>query len=91
MENKYWKFSSDCEGFLSQIAFDFLELPLEEDIYHYIGEKIGQMVSGSLVFISTYEIDLNVFRIKSVNGDPQKVQSLQENFTNDYLADLAVK
>lgn len=91
MENKYWKFSSDCQGFLSQIAFDFLELPLEEDIYHYIGEKIGQMVSGSLVFISTYEIDLNVFRIKSVNGDPQKVQSLQENFTNDYLADLAVK
>ena len=91
MENKNRKSVFDCHGFPSQIAFDFLDLPLDEDIYQFIGEKIGQLIGSGLVFISTYQVDLNVFKMESVNGDPQKLKALQENFTNEELSSMWFK
>ena len=81
---------SAYEGFLSQTAFDFLELPLEYDIYQFIGEKIRKLTGGGLVIISTYESNQDVFKIKSVTGDPGKIRILQDIFTDTSINDLTV-
>jgi len=85
-ERSSWNY----EGFLSQIAFDFLELPLEYDIYQFIGEKIGNLIGDALVIISTYDSDSDNFKIKSVAGDDKKIRILQDNFTDKSLDDLTV-
>ena len=71
------------DRFISQTAFDFLELPLKQDIYHFIAGKIGQLIDDGFVIISIYRPDLEIFKIKSMAGDPQKIKILMDTLPEE--------
>jgi PAS domain S-box-containing protein len=42
-------------AFLSQTATELVELPSEEDIYHFIGEKLEALVGDAVIIINSFE------------------------------------
>ncbi|MBI4813897.1 MAG: hypothetical protein HY802_06275 [Methanobacterium sp.] len=79
------------ETFISDTALDFLELPLEFDIYQFIGEKIEKLIGEGFVIISTYNPYLNNFKVKNVAGNPLKIKILQDNFPEKDLTDFTIQ
>ncbi|MDY9922851.1 sensor histidine kinase [Methanobacterium sp.] len=79
------------ETFISDTALDFLELPLEFDIYQFIGEKIEKLIGEGFVIISTYNPYLNTFKVKNVAGNPLKIKILQDNFPDKDLNDFTIQ
>jgi PAS domain S-box-containing protein len=82
---------SSFERFISQTALDFLELPLEFDIYQFIGEKIGKLIGEGFVIISTYTHDGDTFKVKNIAGNPLKIKLLRDNFPEKDLNDFTVQ
>jgi len=74
---------SSYDRFISQTALDFLELPLKQDIYHFIAGKIGQLIGEGFVIISIYHPDLEIFKIKSMAGDPLKIKILMDTLPEE--------
>ncbi len=79
------------ETFISETALDLLELPLEFDIYQFIGEKIAKLIGEGFVIISTHNPDLNTFKVKNITGNPIKIKLLQDNFPEKDLNDFTVQ
>ncbi len=54
--------------FLSQTAVNFVSLPLNENIYEYIGLKIREIVGESIVITFSYESESEIFSTQTLIG-----------------------
>jgi PAS domain S-box-containing protein len=53
-DEKWQEYTEDLE-FLSRTAMEFVELPSEENIYQFIGERLKELVGDSLVVINSFD------------------------------------
>ncbi|MHA1156323.1 MAG: PAS domain S-box protein, partial [Candidatus Heimdallarchaeota archaeon] len=49
----------DTLRFISKSAMEFVGLPSEKDIYHFIGEKVSELAGDSITIISLYDEESN--------------------------------
>lgn len=54
--------------FLNRTAMELIDLPLEEDIYEYIGERIKELVGNGVVFVNAYDDESDSLRVRSLLG-----------------------
>lgn len=54
--------------FLSRTAMDFIELPLEADIYDFIGERLQVLTGDSVIVINSFEEASDALRVRVVLG-----------------------
>ncbi|EKF85966.1 sensor histidine kinase [Methanobacterium formicicum] len=83
LQNDNQRDDSCQDRFISQTALDFLELPLNQDIYHFIAGKIGHLIDEGFVIIFIYHPDLDIFKIKSMAGDPLKIKILMDTLPEE--------
>lgn len=55
-------------SFLSRCAMDFIELPLDEDIFQYIGERIKELIGEGVVIINSFDEESDSLRVRVVLG-----------------------
>nr|WP_319374642.1 histidine kinase dimerization/phosphoacceptor domain -containing protein [uncultured Methanobacterium sp.] len=91
LKNDKKRLNYSYEGFLSQTALDFLELPLKQDIYQFIAGKIGKLIGEGFVIISIYNPDLEILKIKCIDGDAKKIQIIRDTFPEEDLHDFEVQ
>lgn len=91
LKNDKKRLTYSYEGFLSQTALDFLELPLKQDIYQFIAGKIGKLIGEGFVIISIYNPDLEIFKIKSIDGNAKKIKIIKETFPEEDLYNFEVQ
>ncbi len=84
------RLTSFYEGLLSQTALEFLELPLDYDLYQLIGEKIKMLVEDGFVVISTYDPDSDRFKVNNIAGKSDKIKKLTQKFLKIDFHDLSV-
>jgi PAS domain S-box-containing protein len=68
------------ERFLSETALEFVELPLEVDIYELLAGKLGQLFKDSIILISTYDEGSANFRIHSIFDQNKTVDEISRKF-----------
>ncbi|OHD18261.1 MAG: hypothetical protein A2Y34_05875 [Spirochaetes bacterium GWC1_27_15] len=71
---------TDIMKFLSKSAIDFVQLPIEMDIYKFIGQKIKEIVDDCFVILNSYDKLRNALNIK--------VSLLPEHFFTDIEKEL---
>jgi len=91
LKNDKNRLNYSYEGFLSQTALDFLELPLKQDIYQFIAGKIWKLIGEGFVIISIYNPDLEILKIKSIDGDVKKIKIIKDTFPEEDLYDFEVQ
>ena len=55
-------------AFLSKTAMEFVDLPLEEDIYPHIGERIKELVGDGVVIINSFDEETDSLRVRCILG-----------------------
>jgi len=55
-------------AFLSQIATELVELPCEENIYQFIGEKLQELVGDAVVVINSYDKESDSLYTRALVG-----------------------
>jgi len=55
-------------AFLSKTAMEFIDLPLDEDIYRYIGDRIKDLVGDGVVIANSFDEDADALRVRSILG-----------------------
>jgi PAS domain S-box-containing protein len=55
-------------SFLEKTALDFLSISSSEEIYQYIGDKIGELVPDSVIVFSIYDEKSDSLIIKNLSG-----------------------
>ncbi|MFW9922420.1 MAG: PAS domain S-box protein [Candidatus Thorarchaeota archaeon] len=68
----------DTLRFISEAAMGFVGLPPEEDIYHYIGERISELAGNSIVVVSSYEESNSKFKAKAILGISKHLQNISK-------------
>ncbi|MHA1243249.1 MAG: PAS domain S-box protein, partial [Candidatus Heimdallarchaeota archaeon] len=53
---------------LSNTAMDFVGLSSERDVYGYMGEKIREIVGGSIVIVAIFDPQEDIFKVKNISG-----------------------
>ena len=54
--------------FLADTAMDFVEFPLEKDIFQYIGEKIQEIVGNAIVYVNEFDKEKDGFVVRYLEG-----------------------
>ena len=54
--------------FLSDTAMDFVEFPLEKDIFQYIGEKVQEIISNVIVYVNEFDKEKDGFVVRYLGG-----------------------
>lgn len=57
---------------LAGTAIDFVGLPLEESIFHYVGKQLEKLVPGPIYIMCSLEPDHLVITVEGIFGMPQK-------------------
>ncbi len=65
-------------SFLSRTAMNFVDFPLEGDIYNLIGEQLLELVGDSFVFIVSYDQNSGLARPKALLGAEEDIQAAME-------------
>lgn len=55
-------------AYLSKTAVEFIDLPLDEDIYQYIGEHIKELVGDGVVIITSFDESADALRVRTILG-----------------------
>lgn len=76
--------------FLSVAALEFEELPMESDIYDFIGEKLNKLVGNDFVVISKFDPESDSFKIKSLAGKGKLTSNIAKRFMGTDLFGLSV-
>ncbi|HAD82436.1 MAG: hypothetical protein A2509_08650 [Candidatus Edwardsbacteria bacterium RIFOXYD12_FULL_50_11] len=66
-EEKQRKYSGDLD-FLSKTAMDFVRMPVEQDLFKYIAEKVKSIAGSSMVIVSSYNESSDMLRVKYILG-----------------------
>ncbi len=89
-KKKYDVHLTRIERFLSQIIMEFVELPLEIDIYDFLAEKLEELFNGSIILISTYDEDSDSFMVCSISGQIDTLDELSQKFLGRSVLGLSV-
>ena len=55
-------------AYLSKTAVEFIDLPLDEDIYQYIGEHIKELVGDGVVIVNSFDEGADALRVRTILG-----------------------
>ncbi|MHA1557846.1 MAG: PAS domain S-box protein, partial [Candidatus Heimdallarchaeota archaeon] len=66
----------DTLRFISKSAMEFVGLPSEKDIYHFIGEKVSELAGDSITIISLYDEESNKFSASAIVGINRYMKNL---------------
>ncbi len=81
-EEKERKYIRDLM-FLSRTAMGLVELPPEDDIYHFTGEKLKELAGDSIVAITSYDAASNTFHVRTMVGVRKQVERILELLGRD--------
>lgn len=81
-EEKEKKYIRDLM-FLSKTAMGLVELPPEDDIYHFTGEKLKELAGDSIVGITSYDAASNTFHARTMVGVRRQVERVLELLGRD--------
>ena len=65
--------------FLANTAMDFVEFPLEKDIFQYVGEKVQKIIGNAIVYVNEFDKERDGFVVRYLegfNGQMKKVLSI---------------
>jgi len=62
--------------FLADTAMDFVEFPLEKDIFQYIGEKIQEIVGNAIVYVNEFDKERDGFVVSYLGGFSGKMKKV---------------
>jgi PAS domain S-box-containing protein len=71
-QEKEEKYIQDIK-FLSKAAMDFVDSPIEEDIYSILCEKVYSLASNNIVVVMSYDKQSNLLYIKSIFLDGKEL------------------
>ncbi|MEE9616749.1 MAG: PAS domain S-box protein, partial [Anaerolineae bacterium] len=63
---------------LSRSAMEFVDLPPEENIYQFIGERLKEIAGNSIIIISSFDAAADVFCVRAVLGVEKQAESVFE-------------
>ena len=55
-------------AYLSKTAVEFIDLPLDEDIYQYIGDHIKELVGDGVVITNSFDESADALRVRTILG-----------------------
>ena len=62
--------------FLADTAMDFVEFPLEKDIFQYIGEKVQEIIGDAVIYVNEFDIDKDGFVVRYLEGFSGKMKKV---------------
>ncbi|MCK4240706.1 MAG: PAS domain S-box protein [Candidatus Atribacteria bacterium] len=62
--------------FLADTAMDFVEFPLEEDIFQYVGEKVQEIIGDAVVFVNEFDKNKDGFVVRYLGGYGKKFKKV---------------
>ena len=54
--------------FLADTAMDFVEFPLEKDIFQYIGEKVQEIIGDAVIYVNEFDKEKDGFVVRYLKG-----------------------
>jgi len=54
--------------FLADTAMDFVEFPLEKDIFQYIGEKVQEIIGDTVIYVNEFDKEKDGFVVRYLEG-----------------------
>src|SRR5665648_907374 len=54
--------------FLADTAMDFVEFPLEKDIFQCIGEKVQEIIGNAIVYVNEFDKERDGFAVRYLGG-----------------------
>ena len=62
--------------FLADTAMDFVEFPLEKDIFQYIGEKVQEIIGDAVIYVNEFDKDKDGFVVRYLEGFSGKMKKV---------------
>ncbi|MEA2020919.1 MAG: PAS domain S-box protein, partial [Candidatus Caldatribacteriota bacterium] len=62
--------------FLADTAMDFVEFPIEKDIFHYIGEKVREIIGNAIVYVNEFDKERDGFVVRYFEGFGNKFKKI---------------
>lgn len=62
--------------FLSDTAMDFVEFPLEKDIFKYIGEKVHEIIGDAVIYVNEFDKEKDGFVVRYLGGYGKKFKKV---------------
>jgi PAS domain S-box-containing protein len=72
-------------SFLSATAMDFVEYPLDKDLFPYIAEKLAELAGDAVVTVCSYDGASGRFQLKAVEGLGDKAAEVSQLWGGDPL------
>jgi PAS domain S-box-containing protein/putative nucleotidyltransferase with HDIG domain len=63
-------------NFLADTAMDFVEFPLEKDIFQYIGEKVQEIIGNAIVYVNEFDKERDGFVVRYLEGFSGKMKKV---------------
>ncbi|UCC60139.1 MAG: PAS domain S-box protein [Dehalococcoidia bacterium] len=64
--------------FLSRTAMELVELSPEEDIYHFIGQRLRELTGDSVIFVSSFDEESSAFCVRVALGFEEHTDAVIE-------------
>ena len=84
VEEEKLRHTADLE-FLSQAALGFIDLTPNEDIYHYIGERLQELVGDAYIAVNSFDARTGTATVRALFGLGKYLQRITELFGWDPL------
>lgn len=62
--------------FLADTAMDFVEFPLEKDIFQYVGEKVKEIIGNAIVYVNEFDKEKDGFVVRYLGGYGKKFKKV---------------
>jgi len=62
--------------FLADTAMDFVEFPLEKDIFQYIGEKLQEIIGDAVIYVNEFDKEKDGFVVRYLGGYGKKLKKV---------------
>lgn len=58
--------------FLADTAMDFVDFSLKKDIFHYIGEKVQEIIDDAVIYVNEFDKERDGFVVRYLGGYGKK-------------------
>ena len=62
--------------FLANTAMDFVEFPLEKDIFQYVGEKVQKIIGNAIVYVNEFDKERDGFVVRYLEGYGENLKKI---------------
>jgi PAS domain S-box-containing protein len=62
--------------FLADTAMDFVEFPLEKDIFQYVGEKVQEIIGDAIIYVNEFDKEKDGFVVRYLGGYGKKFKKV---------------